>query len=160
MILCIWETGAWHTSKRAVDCFHSTRLTGSQSSVNAFLQILPKSAGVESDAMPLKLSLKPGETFVVNGAVVRNGERRGVLLLETRARVLREKDILRPTEATTQAGRAYFAINRCFARRARCCCVRGLATATSCLVPPVLSRASRRSIRRSRPGRPLEPPTS
>ena len=60
--------------------------------------------------MPLKLSLKPGETFVVNGAVVRNGDRRGVLLLETRARVLREKDILRPTEATTQAGRAYFAI--------------------------------------------------
>ena len=60
--------------------------------------------------MPLKLSLKPGETFVVNGAVVRNGDRRGVLLLETRARVLREKDILRPTDATTHAGRAYFAI--------------------------------------------------
>ncbi len=60
--------------------------------------------------MPLKLSLKPGETFVVNGAVVRNGDRRGVLLLENRARVLREKDILRPDDATTQAGRAYFAI--------------------------------------------------
>ncbi|KCZ62717.1 hypothetical protein L53_11500 [Hyphomonas sp. L-53-1-40] len=60
--------------------------------------------------MPLKLSLKPGETFVVNGAVVRNGDRRGVLLLENRARVLREKDILRPNEATTQAGRTYFAI--------------------------------------------------
>ena len=43
--------------------------------------------------MPLKLSLKPGETFVVNGAVVRNGDRRGVLLLENQARVLREKDI-------------------------------------------------------------------
>jgi len=60
--------------------------------------------------MPLKLSLKPGETFVVNGAVVRNGDRRGVLLLENRARVLREKDILRPADATTQAGRTYFAI--------------------------------------------------
>ena len=60
--------------------------------------------------MPLKLSLKPGETFVVNGAVVRNGDRRGVLLLETHARVLREKDILRPNEATTPAGRAYFAV--------------------------------------------------
>ena len=46
--------------------------------------------------MPLKLSLKPGETFVVNGAVVRNGERRGILLLENRARVLREKDIMQP----------------------------------------------------------------
>lgn len=60
--------------------------------------------------MPLKLSLKPGETFVVNGAVVRNGERRGVLLLENRARVLREKDILHPDSATTPARRAYFAI--------------------------------------------------
>lgn len=60
--------------------------------------------------MPLKLSLKPGETFVVNGAVVRNGERRGVLLLENRARVLREKDIMMPEQAVTPPARAYFAI--------------------------------------------------
>lgn len=60
--------------------------------------------------MPLKLSLKPGETFVVNGAVVRNGDRRGVLLLENRARVLREKDILHPEDANTPARRAYFSI--------------------------------------------------
>jgi len=60
--------------------------------------------------MPLKLSLKPGETFVVNGAVVRNGDRRGVLLLENQARVLREKDILRPADATTPVRRAYFAV--------------------------------------------------
>ena len=60
--------------------------------------------------MPLKLSLKPGETFVVNGAVVRNGDRRGVLLLENQARVLREKDILRPCDATTPVRRVYFAI--------------------------------------------------
>lgn len=60
--------------------------------------------------MPLKLSLKPGETFVVNGAVVRNGDRRGVLLLENRARVLREKDILHPQDANTPARRAYFSI--------------------------------------------------
>ncbi len=60
--------------------------------------------------MPLKLSLKPGETFIVNGAVVRNGDRRGVLLLETQARILREKDILQPGDATTPAGRAYFCI--------------------------------------------------
>ena len=60
--------------------------------------------------MPLKLSLKPGETFVVNGAVVRNGDRRGVLLLENQARVLREKDILHPRDATTPASRAYFSV--------------------------------------------------
>ena len=60
--------------------------------------------------MPLKLSLKPGETFVVNGAVVRNGDRRGVLLLENHARVLREKDILHPSDATSPAARAYFSV--------------------------------------------------
>lgn len=60
--------------------------------------------------MPLKLSLRPGETFIVNGAVVRNGERRGVLLLETRARILREKDIMQPGDAKTPASQAYFAI--------------------------------------------------
>lgn len=60
--------------------------------------------------MPLKLSLKPGETFVVNGAVVRNGDRRGVLLLETQARILREKDILAPSSVSTAAERAYFAV--------------------------------------------------
>ena len=60
--------------------------------------------------MPLKLSLKPNESFVLNGAVVRNGDRRGVLLLETQARVLREKDILQPEEAITPAKATYFAV--------------------------------------------------
>jgi len=60
--------------------------------------------------MPLKLSLKPGETFIVNGAVVRNGERRGILLLENQARILREKDIMQPEDADTPTKRAYFAI--------------------------------------------------
>ena len=35
--------------------------------------------------MPLKLSLKPGEKFVLNGAVVQNGDRRSSLLLHHRA---------------------------------------------------------------------------
>ncbi|MEO9971354.1 MAG: flagellar biosynthesis repressor FlbT [Hyphomonadaceae bacterium] len=60
--------------------------------------------------MPLKLSLKPGETFILNGAVVRNGDRRSVMLLENQARILREKDIMQPEDANTPARRAYFAI--------------------------------------------------
>jgi flagellar protein FlbT len=36
--------------------------------------------------MPLKLSLKPGEKFVLNGAVVQNGDRRSVLVLQNKAR--------------------------------------------------------------------------
>lgn len=46
--------------------------------------------------MPLKLSLRPHETVVINGAVVQNGDRRGVLVLHNRSRVLREKDLLLP----------------------------------------------------------------
>lgn len=60
--------------------------------------------------MPLKLSLKPGEKFVLNGAVVQNGDRRGVLVLQNKASVLREKDIMQLDEATTPARRIYFPV--------------------------------------------------
>ena len=60
--------------------------------------------------MPLKLSLRPGERFVVNGAVVQNGDRRGALILQNKASVLREKDIMQPDEATTPARRIYFPV--------------------------------------------------
>lgn len=60
--------------------------------------------------MPLKLSLRPGERFVVNGAVMQNGERRAVLMLQNQASVLREKDILQPEEVTSPARRIYFPI--------------------------------------------------
>lgn len=58
--------------------------------------------------MPLKLSLKPGEKFVLNGAVVQNGDRRTTLVLQNKASVLREKDIMQPENATTPARRIYF----------------------------------------------------
>ncbi|MFN4091826.1 MAG: flagellar biosynthesis repressor FlbT [Brevundimonas sp.] len=60
--------------------------------------------------MPLKLSLKPGEKFVLNGAVVQNGDRRGVLVLQNKASVLREKDIMQEAEVTTPAKRIYFPV--------------------------------------------------
>lgn len=60
--------------------------------------------------MPLKLSLKPGEKFVLNGAVVQNGDRRGVLILQNKASVLREKDIMQQDEAATPARRIYFPV--------------------------------------------------
>jgi flagellar protein FlbT len=58
--------------------------------------------------MALKLSLKPNEKFVLNGAVVQNGDRRAVLLLQNKASVLREKDILQEDEVTTPARHVYF----------------------------------------------------
>jgi flagellar biosynthesis repressor protein FlbT len=60
--------------------------------------------------LPLKLSLKPGEKFVLNGAVVQNGDRRGVLVLQNKASVLREKDIMQADEVNTPARRIYFPV--------------------------------------------------
>jgi len=63
-----------------------------------------------SGFMPLKLSLRPGEKFVLNGAVVQNGDRRGTLVLQNKASVLREKDIMQIEEAVTPSRRIYFPI--------------------------------------------------
>jgi len=60
--------------------------------------------------MPLKLSLKPGEKFVLNGAVVQNGDRRCSLVLQNKASVLREKDILQPDNVTSPARHVYFPV--------------------------------------------------
>ncbi|HEY4113506.1 MAG TPA: flagellar biosynthesis repressor FlbT [Rhizomicrobium sp.] len=60
--------------------------------------------------MPLKLSLKPQEKFVLNGAVLANGDKRTSLVLQNKACVLREKDIMQPEDASTPARRIYFPI--------------------------------------------------
>jgi flagellar protein FlbT len=60
--------------------------------------------------MPLKLSLKPGEKFVLNGAVLANGDKRTSLVIQNKACVLREKDIMQVEEANTPARRIYFPI--------------------------------------------------
>ncbi|MEM7493212.1 MAG: flagellar biosynthesis repressor FlbT [Pseudomonadota bacterium] len=60
--------------------------------------------------MPLKLSLRPSEAVIVNGAVVRNGDRRGIMVIENRAKVLREKDVVFPETIESLAEHAYFAI--------------------------------------------------
>jgi flagellar biosynthesis repressor protein FlbT len=60
--------------------------------------------------MPLKLSLKPQEKFVLNGAVLMNGDKRTSLVLQNKACILREKDIMQADAARTPARRIYFAI--------------------------------------------------
>lgn len=60
--------------------------------------------------MPLKLSLKPGEKFVLNGAVVQNGDRRCSLVLQNKASVLREKDILQTEDVNSPARHIYFPV--------------------------------------------------
>jgi flagellar protein FlbT len=58
----------------------------------------------------LKLTLKPKERFVINGAVVVNGDRRSSLLIQNNASILREKDVMQEREAGTPVRRIYFAI--------------------------------------------------
>lgn len=60
--------------------------------------------------MPLKLSLKPGEKFVLNGAVLANGDKRASLVIQNKACVLREKDIMQPKDAKTPARLVYLSI--------------------------------------------------
>lgn len=60
--------------------------------------------------MPLKLSLKPGERFVLNGAVVQNGDRRCSLVLQNKASVLREKDIMQEEDVVSPARHIYFPV--------------------------------------------------
>ncbi|MEL6112808.1 MAG: flagellar biosynthesis repressor FlbT [Pseudomonadota bacterium] len=60
--------------------------------------------------MALKLSLKPGERFAINGAVLTNGDRRAVMIVENEARLLREGDILQPDDVRTPATHIYFPI--------------------------------------------------
>ena len=60
--------------------------------------------------MALKLVLKPGERVVVNQAVIVNGRDKAELVLENRAVVLRERDILKEQEANTPAKKIYFLV--------------------------------------------------
>ena len=60
--------------------------------------------------MPLKLNVKPGEKFVVNGAVMIAGSKGASLILQNEATILLGKDIMQEEEANTPAKRIYFAI--------------------------------------------------
>lgn len=61
--------------------------------------------------MALKLTLRPGERLVVNGAVFENGGGRNVaLLLQNKVSVLLEKDMMQPQDADTPAKRLYVLI--------------------------------------------------
>jgi len=60
--------------------------------------------------MPLKLNIKPGEKFIVNGAVMVAGSKGASLILQNEATILLGKDIMQEEEANTPARRIYFSI--------------------------------------------------
>ncbi|KNY22742.1 flagellar biosynthesis repressor FlbT [Methylobacterium sp. ARG-1] len=51
--------------------------------------------------MPLRLELKPLERLIINGALIRNGDRRSTFLIETQCKFLRESEIITESEADT-----------------------------------------------------------
>ena len=59
----------------------------------------------------LVLKLAPGERFVVNGAVLENGDKTSrIRITDANARVLRCRDALRPDEVNTPLKQIYFAL--------------------------------------------------
>lgn len=60
--------------------------------------------------MSLKIDLKPGEKFIINGAVLKAGKRRVSLVLENEAILLRSKDIMQEVDADTPGRRIYFSL--------------------------------------------------
>ena len=58
----------------------------------------------------LKITLKPNERVVVNGCVLRNGPRRQSLVIENRADIVREGDLLKPDAQATPVSKVYFLV--------------------------------------------------
>lgn len=58
----------------------------------------------------LVISLKPNEKFLVNGALLMNGPKRGqICITDDSVSVLRMSDVLHPSEINTPVRRAYYA---------------------------------------------------
>ena len=59
----------------------------------------------------LKLTLRPRERVVVNGCVIRNGDRRQALTVENRADIVRESDLSKPDAESTPVSNRNHIIN-------------------------------------------------
>ena len=60
--------------------------------------------------MPLKIVLKPGEKTVINQAVILHGGAKAELIVQNKASVLRERDIMTEKGADSPAKRIYFVV--------------------------------------------------
>ncbi len=60
--------------------------------------------------MSLKVELKPHERLIIGNCIVTNSDQRTRLLIDGKAPILREKDILTAETANTPAKRIYFAV--------------------------------------------------
>ena len=69
--------------------------------------IRPVDSGEDIGKMALKVELKPNERIIIGEAVITNDDSRTRLYIEGTAPILREKDIIRPTEADTPCKKVY-----------------------------------------------------
>jgi flagellar protein FlbT len=60
--------------------------------------------------MPLKIVLKPGEKVVINQAVLQNGRDKAEIIVQNKASILRERDIMTESLANSPAKRIYFVV--------------------------------------------------
>ena len=60
--------------------------------------------------MALKVDLKPHEKIVIGNVVIRNGDNRTKFFIDGETTILREKDIIGASQATTPAKRIYFVL--------------------------------------------------
>lgn len=60
--------------------------------------------------MPLMLTLKPGERVILAGAVVKNGPAIAHLQIENQVPLLRQRDILTESQASTPCKKVYLVI--------------------------------------------------
>lgn len=51
--------------------------------------------------MPLRITLKPFERLIINGALIKNGSRNSDFLIENQCKFLREGEIIHESEANT-----------------------------------------------------------
>lgn len=64
--------------------------------------------------MPLIIDLKPGEKFIVNGAVVENASSNTKIRILNDCSILRQKEILTEAECVTPASRVYFTLQNAY----------------------------------------------
>jgi flagellar biosynthesis repressor protein FlbT len=58
----------------------------------------------------LKLKLKPEESVIIGGAVIKNGSKGAELFIENNVPILRQKDILSEGDVNSPCKRIYFAV--------------------------------------------------
>lgn len=64
--------------------------------------------------MPLRIELGPHERIIIGDAAIRNGPRRATFIIETKTKILRERDVIFESEADTPCKRLYLALEEVY----------------------------------------------